>query len=35
MNKPKPILKKIEFTEEQKEEIKRIWEGKPPTKIIE
>jgi len=32
VNKPKPVLIKIEFTKEQKEEIKRIWEGKPPKK---
>lgn len=31
----KPIIEKIEFIEEQKQEIKRIWEGKPPAKLIE
>ena len=32
---PKGTLQKIEFPKELEEEIKRIWEGKPPTKLVE
>jgi hypothetical protein len=35
MNESKRTIERIEFIEEQKQEIKRIWEGKPPAKLIE
>ena len=34
MNKPKPTIEKIDFGEYEAE-VKRIWNGEPPTKLLE
>jgi hypothetical protein len=34
LNKIKPIIQKIDFGE-QEQEVKRIWNGEPPTKLVE
>ena len=33
--KPNQVIEKIYFTKEELNEIKRLWEGKTPKKIIE
>jgi hypothetical protein len=34
-NKPNPIIEKIELTEEQKQEVQNIIDGKPSKQLIE
>jgi hypothetical protein len=34
-NRPDPIVEKIELTEEQKQEIRDLMDGKPTKKLIE
>jgi hypothetical protein len=34
LNKPKPIVQKVDFGEYE-QEVKRIWDGLPPTSLLE
>lgn len=34
ITKPKPIIQKIDFGEYE-QEVKRIWDGEPPTRLVE
>ena len=34
MNKPKPIIQKIDFGEYE-QEVKRLWDGEPPSSMVE